>query len=94
MPASIPLLVRQNIYSYFNIYHLLNTISKLSTKDKKSLLGAGIMDQERILHVDIADQYFGNLSQLSYAIDLCTSMELKCTDYSKELINFAYYTLK
>jgi hypothetical protein len=52
---NIPVLVRQRVFSYFDLGYLLNNICKLSEDDRKSLIESDIMDQKRNLVLDVSE---------------------------------------
>ena len=63
-----PIGVRAIIYSYLPYTFLLNTISKLSKKERKYLVTTDNLDQSRALVIKLDKHEFHNLDGLEYAI--------------------------
>ena len=78
LTRNIPQGVRGVVYSFVDIKFLLETIAKLSKKERKFIKNSDVLDQKRPLKLilDADSQYPIDLLELQYSLKLCTSVHL------------------
>ena len=91
----IPQGVRGVIYSFLDFKSLLNTISKLSKKERKFIKNTDVLDQRRALKLILNSdsEHPIDLLQLEYTLKLCTSIHfhfIKLSNLEMSVIKLAF----
>ena len=69
----LPKGIRQVVYSYLPLDTLIQTISKLSTSERKLLLTSQLIDQPKTLRIKFKDEYIYDINSLKYVMKLLKS---------------------
>ena len=68
----LPIGVRCHIYSFLGMNHLIDQIALLSKQERDYITQTDILDQKRVLKINVSGKHSISFDSLNYCLKLCS----------------------